>query len=306
MDGDDNAQGFIDCIVIPDCDEGELRPADGTPDETTGLIPCEGCDPGYYRPTPEADCEELPPCDEGLYRPNPNDECEAMPDCEEGLYRPDKSVLECDEMPACPEGEHRSSTGEVDADTGLIPCAPCPEGEVWNGDGEVCESACAEDETWNTETSECEAANNECLLETYFYDETCVTSEDDECMWYSCSADKNGCDCDGARACEDDWCKGTAGAGRDGTHYPYDPAGSFAYDPAVDEEYEDHYIDDMSGYPYMIDPATGLVWGIDPDTGEMYDGLEWPQEDDEPVDPAYATDFSIFGENPATPGFYYG
>lgn len=63
----------------------------------------------------------------------------------------------------------------------------------------------------------------------------------------------------------------------------------------------------MSGYPEMIDPATGLVWGIDPDTGEMYDGLLWPlDDDDEPMDPMWTADKSIFGENPATPGSFYG
>jgi hypothetical protein len=153
----------------------------------------------------------------------------------------------------------------------------------------------------------CETLTNECLLETYYYDETCVVLMDDDCEWYACRAEMNGCDCDGARNCDDGWCKGTAGAGREGTHYPYDPAGSFAYDPANDEDYWDHYVDDISGYPTMIDPATGLVWGIDPDTGEPFDGIDWPMDDDDkPLDPTYETDLSIFGEHPLTPGFYFG
>jgi len=108
-----------------------------------------------------------------------------LADCEEGLYRPNAEVVECVEIPACPDGEHRDPIDEVDPDTGLIPCVACPDGEVWNEDDALCESACAgmEGFTWNTESENCEPPN-ECLFETYFYDETCVTSEDDECMWY--------------------------------------------------------------------------------------------------------------------------
>jgi hypothetical protein len=66
-------------------------------------------------------------------------------------------------------------------------------------------------------------------------------------------------------------------------------------------------VDDVSGYPTMIDPATGLVWGIDPETGETYDGLDWPLHDffNYPLDPVYETDLSIFGVNPVT-GVYFG
>jgi hypothetical protein len=73
----------------------------------------------------------------------------------------------------------------------------------------------------------------------------------------------------------------------------------------MDDLHEDHYIDDVTGYPTMIDPSTGYEWGIDPDTGEMFEGVDWPVDDDELLDPAYETDLSIFGVSPVT-GVYFG
>jgi hypothetical protein len=73
----------------------------------------------------------------------------------------------------------------------------------------------------------------------------------------------------------------------------------------MDDEYEDHWVDDVSGYPTMIDPATGLVWGIDPDTGTAFDGVDWPTDGDELLNPVFEEDLSIFGVHPIT-GEYFG
>ncbi len=64
------------------------------------------------------------------------------------------------------------------------------------------------------------------------------------------------------------WCRGTAG--RAGTCYPYEDDSDYAYDPKNDVALENHWVDDVSGYPTMIDPATGYPYGIDPGTGEMF------------------------------------
>ncbi len=260
-----------ECEAIPECDPGYERLTEGTPDET-GIIPCTlTCEVGYYRPTSD-------------------DECEEFPDCEEGFYRSDIEVLECEAIPECPDGGYRSPIGEVDPSTGLIPCESCPEGESYNEEAFMCESNCREDETWSTELQECELPN-ECLMETWWYDESDTVDGDEENQ-YKCSAENDHCDCDGLRECVDGWCRGTPGANREGTRYPYDETSGFAYDPENDDDYFDHYIDQDSGYPTMIDPATGKVWGINPETDEPFDGVVWPTDDDEPLDPMWEEDKS--------------
>jgi len=105
------------------------------------------------------------------------------------------------------------------------------------------------------------------------------------------------------------WCVGHARPDQKGTHYPYDPEDdTHKYDPANDPGMDDEprFINDLAGYPEMIDPATGLQWGVDPATGEEYEDFTWfTDEDDEPRDPMYDEEFK-FPENPATPGFNYG
>ena len=63
-------------------------------------------------------------------------------------------------------------------------------------------------------------------------------------------------------------------------------------------------MDDVSGYPTMIDPSTGYEWGYNQETGGTFEGMDWvdwPTDGDgEPLDPSYETDLSIFGVSPVT------
>ena len=48
-------------------------------------------------------------------------------------------------------------------------------------------------------------------------------------------------------------------------------------------------MDDVSGYPTMIDPSTGYEWGYNPETGGTFEGMDWvdwPTDGDGfPLDP---------------------
>ena len=114
----------------------------------------------------------MPACDPFMYRfeDSINLDEEGLIVCEycpEGEYLTEGDY--CNLTPECEElGWERPLVGTIDPDTGLIPC---------------------EEPAEEPAEESAEESAEDCIAPEYFYDETCVANEDDDCRAYKCVDD---------------------------------------------------------------------------------------------------------------------
>ena len=153
-----------ECIEAPKCTYPEYRPKTGSQKKhADGYILC-------IKPDDDAECQWK----NKKFRPN------------EGFgNKHEKGYVMCEDIQDCPnpDKEYRPENGEKEAN-GLVKCVPkpsesCKEDEKWDDKTLKCVARCTTaGEKWNQDTQKCEAAAEDpCVKDTYYFDETWTTGD---------------------------------------------------------------------------------------------------------------------------------